>query len=179
MAAKAKASDEGTQVETVAEQVPGTPVPAAEPEQQQGEPAPAAEASTALTTTVPPPAPETATGLPVSQFQDHAHIAITLVQIKRDELQSSFNQVKAEMDGSNQAHEATMAERRVQFETEQNRTAEMHAENQDKMKKLLENLEIGITTLEAAISTYNNLMKPEPEIKNIRDDERQQQESEQ
>jgi hypothetical protein len=169
---KPRASSEGAEPVSVAEPANdhGAPPQAGATAEEAPPPADAAE-SKALTTTTPPHIQEGATGLPISQFQDHAHIAITLVQIKRDELQSSFNQVKAEMDGSNQSHEALMAERRLQFETEQNRASEMHAENQDKMKKLLENLEVGLTTLEAAIDTYNSLMQPIS--KNLRDDEQQ------
>lgn len=136
-------------------------------ERAEGDAGPEHESEPAALPAPAPAAPEPATNLP-SLHQDHAHAAITLVSIKRDELQAQYNQVKAELEGSNQAHEAAMAEKRLQFETEQNRASEAHADQQDKMKKLLANLDIALTTFDAAITTYNDLMKPL--IENIKAD---------
>lgn len=175
MAAKAKASDEGTQVETVAEQVQGTPAPAAEPEQQQDDQKPADGAGTALAPQPEAPLQQSSEpGLP-SPHQLHAKNWIEKTRVDWQTFKLGHDALVTELNGLDAAHDEAQAKRKAEFDAETKRVTDDHDKKREELVSRINDMLDGLAVTEGAIEHYNERMTPE--TKNIREDE--QQESEQ
>ncbi len=159
---KAKASTEGAETQSVAEQAPETHTePVTPPPTLQD----IQEANKALT--VPEPAQP---GLP-SAHQDHALNWMTEIQIKFDTFKAGHDALVAELEGKDNEYQATRQEKQVQFENDMAKLDENHQQVRESLQARIDNMLTGMEVARVAVGRYNELVKPITQ--NIRDDEQQ------